>query len=204
MEESEILESTERRRKLIAEDAIRELLETFGIENIDEDVYLNTPRRVADMYEELLSGYNENAELEVDFGVSGDLVISKSLPFGSLCEHHLLPFFGTVAIGYVNGREDKRVIGLSKLARLVHKYSHRLQIQERMTQQIADELWERVKSDDADSETEGGVMIVVTGEHMCQKLRGIKSDGTMITSAVRGIFLRKPEARSEFLSLIQH
>jgi GTP cyclohydrolase I len=182
-------------------DAIYELLSSLPLGEVDKETFENTPDRVVKMYEEMLTGYYENAELNVGFEISqsNDMVISKNIPFYSLCTHHLLPFFGTVSIGYIPG-SGKRVFGLSKLSRLVHKYSRRLQIQERMTHQIADELWTAMSLP-----SDSGVMIVTKGTHLCLKARGANSDGEMITSAVRGIFWDDNSARSEFLSLInQH
>lgn len=179
----------------VLENAFRALLES--IDGIDEEALQNTPRRAALFYQEFLTGYRENAELGVCFDVEtlGDMVISRHIPFESLCQHHLLPFYGYASIGYITGRG--KVVGVSKLARLVHKYSHRLQIQEAMTSQIADELWNNVKG----TSNTGGVMVVVRAVHLCEKIRGVKSDGEMITSAVRGVFEVKPEARDEFLKL---
>lgn len=172
-----------------AEKLIKELLECFEVPLPDE-VKTNTPRRIAEMYEELLSGYTADSEMDVQFTQIGDLVILTT-DFISLCEHHLLPFYGDCYIGYV---PDAKIVGASKLARLVEKYSRRLQLQERMTNEMAQEIMDKLKPK--------GCMVVTVAEHFCMKMRGVKKPAKMICSAIRGLF-EKPELRNEFLSLIR-
>ncbi len=149
-----------------------------------------TPRRVADLYEEIFAGYGADPELDVTFTEQSDLVLQRGIPFHSMCEHHLLPFFGKVHIAY---QPDGKVIGISKLSRLVNKYARRLQLQERMTDQIADEL-----------QTTGvkGVMVVSEAEHLCLRMRGAKSDGTTVVAAARGHF-DDPMWRNVAMDLMQ-
>lgn len=163
-----------------AQEAVRLLLEAIG-EDPEREGLLETPKRVAQMYTELLAGYEETPEthLSKTFNVeNNDIVIEKDIPFHSLCEHHLLPFFGQVHIAYIpNGK----VAGLSKLARLVEMYARRLQLQEQMTAQIAQSLMDYLPC--------AGVMVVAEAEHMCMSMRGVKKPGTKTrTIACRGVF----------------
>ncbi len=160
----------ERIKELIAQ-----LLVELG-EDPRREGLIDTPRRVADLYEEVFNGYNSNSELDVVFNEQSDFVMQKDIPFYSMCEHHLLPFFGKVHIAY---QPNGKVIGISKLSRLVEKYARRLQLQERMTDQIADELQRTGVQ---------GAIIVVEGEHLCLRMRGVKSNGVTITSEARGSF----------------
>jgi len=175
---------------------VGELLEAIG-EDPRRDGLLATPRRVASMYEELLAGLNDDPEryLTVSFAVEHDqMVMVRDIPFASLCEHHMVPFMGKVHVGYIPG-DDGRVTGLSKLARLVESYARRLQVQERMTTQIADTM-ERVLAP-------RGVLVVVEAEHLCMAMRGVKKPGTLtITSAVRGLFRDDPRTRAEAMQYI--
>ena len=158
----------------------------------------DTPQRVAEMYAELFSGLDidPKAELAVDFGEGyEEMVILRDIPFYSMCEHHLLPFYGVAHVGYVPS-PGGRVVGVSKLARVVEICARRPQLQERMTQQIADAIFESLQP--------AGVAVVIQAEHLCMVMRGIKKPGTtVITSSVRGNFRSKVATRSEFLSLIQ-
>ncbi len=158
----------------------------------------NTPERVAEMYAELFSGLDADpvAELAVGFEEGHcEMVILRDIPFYSMCEHHLLPFYGVVHVGYIP-RVGGRVVGVSKLARVVEIFAKRPQLQERMTRQIADTLFEALQPD--------GAGVVIRAEHLCMTMRGIKKPGAnVITSAVRGSFRSKAVTRSEFLSLIQ-
>ena len=175
---------------------VRELLEAIG-EDPGRDGLLATPRRVAAMYEELFSGLDDDPgrHLTVTFAAEHDeMVMVRDIAFASLCEHHMVPFIGKVHVGYIPG-EDGRVTGLSKLARLVDAYAHRLQVQERMTTQIADTM-EKVLSP-------RGVLVVVEAEHLCMSMRGVKKPGTLtITSAVRGLFRDDPRTRAEAMQYV--
>ncbi len=157
-----------------------------------------TPRRIADMYAELFSGLDMDAkaELTVDFEVGHhEMVILRDIPFYSMCEHHLLPFYGVAHVGYIPNKEG-RVVGLSKLARVVDIFAKRPQLQERMTTQIADTIVEALQPD--------GVAVVIQAEHLCMTMRGIKKPGSnVITSATRGIFRSRAATRAEFMALVQ-
>jgi GTP cyclohydrolase IA len=173
------------------------MLEAIG-EDPKREGLLDTPRRVAEMYNELFSGINKDpkSELKVGFEESHhEMVIVRDIPFYSVCEHHLLPFYGVAHVGYIPNK-DGRVVGASKLARVVEVVSKRLQMQERMTSAIADAITEGIKPD--------GVAVVVQAEHLCMIMRGIKKPGSaMITSALRGTFRSRIETRNEFFSLLQ-
>jgi len=171
------------------------------LEAIEEDAerpdLLGTPDRVADMYEEVLSGmkHDPSKELEVLLAEYHDeIVLLKNIPLYSVCEHHLLPFIGKAHVAYVP--QGNRVTGLSKLARVVDILSKRLQVQERLTTQIADIIMKKLKPK--------GVMIVIEAEHLCMTMRGVRKPGsTTVTSAVRGIFRTNSKTRSETLALIR-
>jgi GTP cyclohydrolase I len=175
---------------------VGELLEAIG-EDPGREGLQATPRRVAAMYEELFAGLDDKPEdyLTVTFAAEHDeMVMVRDIPFASLCEHHMVPFMGKVHVGYIPG-EDGRVTGLSKLARLVEAYARRLQVQERMTTQIADTM-EKVLAP-------RGVLVVVEAEHLCIAMRGVKKPGTLtITSAVRGLFRDDPRTRAEAMQYI--
>jgi GTP cyclohydrolase I len=177
--------------------AMSSMIEAIGEDPLREGIK-DTPRRVAEMYAELFSGLDidPKAELVVDFGEGyEEMVILKDIPFYSMCEHHLLPFYGMAHVGYIPS-PGGRVVGVSKLARVVEICARRPQLQERMTQQIADAIFEALQPD--------GVAVVIQAEHLCMVMRGIKKSGTtVITSSVRGNFRSKVATRSEFLSLIQ-
>jgi GTP cyclohydrolase I len=175
---------------------VRLILEGVG-EDLTREGLLDTPSRVAAMYEEILAGSTEDplALLEKSFGEQHhELVLVKDIPFYSLCEHHMVPFFGVAHVGYIPGVEG-RICGLSKLARLVDTFAKRLQVQERLVSQIADALLEKLEP--------AGVIVVIEAEHLCMSMRGIKKPGTKTTtSAVRGAFEHSPSTRFEALSLI--
>ncbi len=177
--------------------AIAELLAAIGEDPAREGL-LDTPRRVATMYDELLAGLGDDpsTHLEVTFAEGHDeMVMVRDIPFTSLCEHHLVPFMGKAHLAYIPG-EDGRITGLSKLARLVEGYARRLQVQERMTAQIANDL-DRVLSP-------RGALVVVEAEHFCMTMRGVKKPGAVtITSAVRGLFRTDVSARTEALSFLK-
>jgi GTP cyclohydrolase I len=177
--------------------AMASIIEAIGDNPIREGIK-DTPLRVAEMYAELFSGLDVDpkSELAVDFGEGyEEMVILKDIPFYSMCEHHLLPFYGVAHVGYIPSAGG-RVVGVSKLARVVEICARRPQLQERMTQQIADAIFEALQPD--------GVAVVIKAEHLCMIMRGIKKPGaTVITSSVRGTFRSKVATRTEFLSLIQ-
>jgi len=170
------------------EKLIRQLLIELG-ENPNREGLIGTPKRIAEMYEEIFSGYKMNSELDVSFSEETNAIIAKDIQFYSMCEHHMLPFYGRVHIAYVpNGK----VFGLSKLVRLAEKYSRRMQIQERLTTEIADEISKRGVS---------GVIVIAEGEHLCMKMRGVRNNNSIITIAYRGIFEEKG-IRENILNLI--
>ena len=177
------------------EEGVRLILEGIG-EDLNREGLLNTPRRVAAMYEEILQGVEQDpiAVLSVTFGEDHDeMIMVKDIPIYSMCEHHLMPFIGKAHVAYIPS-ENGRVTGISKLARVVDVLTKRLQVQERLTTQIADAMVEALNPQ--------GVMVVIEAEHLCMSMRGVKKPGsTTVTSAVRGQF-RKKAARSEALSLI--
>ncbi len=176
--------------------AVSELLAAVG-EDPGRDGLLRTPVRVAAMYEELFSGIDEDpgSHLEVTFSADHDeMVMVRDIPFASLCEHHLVPFMGRAHVAYIPG-DDGRITGLSKLARVVDGFAKRLQVQERMTTQIADAMEKALAPK--------GVLVVVEAEHLCMSMRGVKKPGTLtITSAVRGLFRTQQSTRSEAMQFI--
>jgi GTP cyclohydrolase IA len=176
--------STKRIEKLI-----RQLLIELG-ENPDREGLIHTPARMAEMYQEIFSGYGMSAELDVSFSEETDTVIAKNIEFYSMCEHHMLPFYGKIHIAYV---PSGKVFGISKLARLVEKYARRMQIQERLTKQIADEIIRREIK---------GVVVIAEAEHLCMKMRGVKNDSLMITVCNRGIMEEQKQLRENVLALI--
>ena len=136
------------------------------------------------MYKEIFGGYESDSELSVQFSEDSDTVVARDIQFYSMCEHHMLPFFGKIHIAY---SPNGRVFGISKLVRLVEKYSKRLQIQERLTKNIADELF---------AQGVRGVIVVADAEHLCMRMRGVRNDATLTTSAFRGIYENKEEKES--------
>ena len=162
---------------------VRELIIELG-EDPTREGLRQTPERIANMYEEIFGGYESDSELAIQFSEDSDTVIAKDIQFYSMCEHHMLPFFGKIHIAY---SPNGRVFGISKLVRLVEKYSKRLQIQERLTKNIADELFAQgVK----------GVAVVAEAEHLCMRMRGVRNDASMTSSAFRGIYENKEEKES--------
>lgn len=178
------------------EAAVREILLAIG-EDPDREGLVNTPERVARMYAEVFAGLAQDPHdvLRVTFPEDHrEMVILRDIPFASFCEHHLLPFTGQAHVGYI---PTGQIVGLSKLARLVETFARRPQVQERMTSEIADTLMETLKPD--------GVAVLIEASHTCMTLRGIQKPGaTMVTSAVRGGFRRRPATRAEFFALIGH
>ena len=178
------------------EAAVREILTEIG-EDPDRQGLERTPDRVRRMYHELTAGYHvdpdrlvNNAIFDVDYS---EMVVVKDIAFYSLCEHHLLPFFGQAAVAYI---PEGRVIGLSKIPRIVEMYARRLQVQERMTKQIADFLMERLHPN--------GVGVVIEASHLCAAMRGVRKPGTiMTTSHVLGLFRSADRTRAEFFSHLE-
>ncbi len=175
------------------EAAVRQILVEIG-EDPERQGLLGTPERVHRMYTELTAGYHVDPERLINgaiFDVAySEMVVVKDIPFYSLCEHHLLPFFGTAAVAYI---PRGRVIGLSKIPRIVEMYARRLQVQERLTQQIAEFLQERVEPQ--------GVGVVIEATHLCAVMRGVRKPGTiMTTSSVLGLFRTRDRTRAEFFA----
>jgi GTP cyclohydrolase IA len=178
------------------EAAVAELLSAIG-EDPHRDGLLRTPERVAKFYAEVLAGQHDDPmrHLDVTFDAEHrEMVLVRDIAFASLCEHHLVPFMGKAHVCYIPGGEG-RITGLSKLARLVEGYAHRLQVQERLTTQVAEALVERLQPT--------GVLVVVEAEHLCMAMRGVKKPGALtVTSAVRGHFKDNAAARAEALAFI--
>jgi len=178
------------------EKAIRDILEAIG-ENPKKKDLLETPRRVAEMYEEIFSGIRRDPEKELEVILDqkhNEIILLKGIPLYSMCEHHLLPFVGKAHVAYIP--KAGRVTGLSKLARVVETLARRPQVQERLTTQIAEIIMRKLRP--------LGVMVVIEAEHMCMSFRGVKKPGVLtVTSAVRGIFKENEKTRSETLALIK-
>ena len=178
------------------EAAVRELLIAVG-EDPDRDGLKATPARVARSYAEIFAGLHVDPDdvLQTTFDENHDeLVLVKDIPLYSVCEHHLVPWHGSAAVGYIPG-EDGRITGLSKLARVVDLYARRPQVQERLTSQVADAVMRKLSPH--------GVIVVVQAEHLCMAMRGVRKPGSLtVTSAVRGIFKEDPRTRAEALSLV--
>jgi GTP cyclohydrolase I len=181
--------------KKIMEKAIKLLLEAIGIDFKKRKDMYDTPKRVAKMYEEILSGESKNPERELDVILEqkhDEIILLKNIPLYSLCEHHLLPFIGKVHVAYI---PDKKITGLSKIARVVEILSRRLQVQERLTTEIADVIMKKLNPK--------GVMVIIEAEHLCMSMRGVKKPGSITTtSVVRGVFRKNQKTRQEALSLI--
>lgn len=175
-------------------EGVRLILEGIG-EDIDREGLLETPDRIARMYEELAAGYTDHAavHLKKRFHVdNNDMVMEKDIHFYSFCEHHMLPFYGNAAIAYIPNGE---VVGLSKIARTVEVFAKRFQLQERLTAQIADAFMEELKPK--------GVMVLIQAEHMCMTMRGIKKPGTRTVSVVtRGIFDNNESLQNSFYKML--
>ena len=184
----------DKRKKLEAN--TKNLLELLG-EDPSREGLVNTPKRVAKAWDFLTKGYNENLDDLINNaifeGESKDMVIVKNIEFYSLCEHHMIPFYGKAHIGYI---PDGKIIGLSKLARITDLFSQRLQVQERLTNQIAQCLQEVLKP--------RGVAVVLEGKHFCMLSRGVQKQNSIATiSSMLGIFREKESTRNEFLKLIE-
>jgi len=182
--------------KIKIEKAVRDMLVAIGEDPRKKDL-LDTPSRVAEMYEEIFSGINQDPEKELEVILDQkhhEIILLKGVPLYSMCEHHLLPFAGRAHIAYIP--KKGRVTGLSKLARVVDILSRRPQVQERLTTQIAEIIMRKLKP--------LGVMVVIEAEHMCMSMRGVKKPGVLtVTSAVRGIFKENQKTRSEALALMK-
>jgi len=176
--------------------AMTMILEAVGEDPKRKDL-LETPARVAEMYEEILSGLGSDPEKELEVVLEQkheEIVLLKDIPLYSVCEHHLLPFIGRAHVAYIP--KGGRVTGLSKIVRVVEILSKRLQVQERLTTQIASVIMKKLKP--------LGVMVVLEAEHLCMSMRGVKKPGiTTVTSAVRGIFQENEKTRSETLALMK-
>jgi len=179
------------------EAGVRLILEGVG-EDLTREGLLDTPRRVAAMYEEIFAGLSQDAgsHLCVTFGEGHqEMVLVRDIPLYSVCEHHLLPFVGKAHVAYIPG-VDGRICGLSKLARVVDVFAKRPQVQERLTSQIAETIVEYLKPQ--------GVIVVIEAEHLCMSMRGVEKPGAITTtSAVRGIFRTNAPTRAEAMSLIK-
>lgn len=191
----EILEQEQKQKRI---DAVMQLLETIPHEQVTREGLLDTPKRVAKMYNEIFSGYEIDpvSVLGTTFEQENhqEMVLLRDIPFYSHCEHHMVPFFGTVHIAYIPNGD---IVGISKLARLVEVFARRLQVQERLTSQIADTI-EQVLNP-------LGVAVVITAEHLCMTMRGVQKPGSKTTtSAMRGVFRDNTNnAREELLLLLK-
>ena len=178
------------------QNAVREILIAVG-EDPDREGLLETPKRVANMYEEIFAGLTEDPKQHIKLfneQSNDEMVIVKDIPFYSMCEHHLLPFFGKAHIGYIPS--DNKIIGLSKLARIVDKKKKKPQVQERLTSDIADFLNDNLQPK--------GVAVIMEAEHMCMTMRGARAAGSKTqTSALRGIMRTDAKTRAEVLSLLK-
>lgn len=178
------------------EHAVYDILQSVG-ENPERDGLQKTPNRVARMYQELLEGYTIDPEKMLNGAVFdveySEMVLVKDIEFYSLCEHHMLPFIGHAHVAYI---PNKKVVGLSKIPRIVDMFARRLQVQERMTNQIADFVMDVLEP--------RGVGVVIEGAHMCAMMRGVKKhSSSMVTSALQGEFRSDEKTRAEFMSLVQ-
>lgn len=183
--------------KPVIEQAVRDIIEAIG-EDPEREGLRETPRRVAEMYEELFSGLKEDPRELLDVGFDDEdhheMVVVKDIPFDSLCEHHLLPFHGVAHVGYI---PQGRILGVSKVARLVEILARRPQVQERLTSQVADFLCEGgLKA--------RGAAVVIEATHTCMTMRGIKKPGSkVVTSATRGVFREDARTRAEFFAIVE-
>jgi GTP cyclohydrolase IA len=177
--------------------AVKEILEAIG-EDPNRDGLQDTPRRVAEMYGEIFQGLHKNAKKDLKVGFElghREMVVLKDIPFYSMCEHHLLPFFGIAHVGYIPAKNG-RIVGISKIARVVETIARRPQVQERMTTDIVDTIFKTLHAT--------GAGVVLQAEHMCMIMRGIKKPGSnVVTSALRGTFKTDGVTRAEFFSIIQ-
>lgn len=180
------------------ERAVKDILIAIG-EDPEREGLIDTPKRIANMFEEIFSGLGQSPEkhLEIYFQkeIYEELVLVRDIPFYSMCEHHLVPFVGKAHVAYIP--KKGMLTGLSKLARVVETVSKRPQLQERLTATVADTIWNNLRP--------YGVIVVVEAEHLCMTMRGVKKPGSMtVTSAIRGIFDTDSKARAEVMSMINH
>ncbi len=180
-----VLMDEERIKKLV-----RELIIEIG-EDPTREGLIKTPERIANAYKEIFGGYDSNSDLSVQFSEDSEVVVVRDIQFYSMCEHHMLPFFGKIQLAY---SPNGRIFGISKLVRLVEKYSRRLQIQERMTKNIADELY---------SHGVKGVAVITEAEHLCMKMRGVKNNASVSSAAFRGIYEKKEE-KENIINIIKN
>ncbi len=177
--------------------AVTEIIKAIG-EDPERDGLKDTPRRVSEMYAELFHGLHKDPKKDLKVGFElghREMVVLKDIPFYSMCEHHLLPFYGIAHVGYIPAKEG-RIVGISKIARVVETIARRPQVQERMTTEIVDTIYKTLKAT--------GAGVVIQAEHMCMIMRGIKKPGSnVITSALRGTFRSDGVTRAEFFSIIQ-
>lgn len=193
MQQTTLWKQSEEAKKAVFKASAVEILTVLG--EVHSGV-TETPERYARAMQEMLSGYNQDPKqfLKVFENVqSSSMITAMGIDFCSFCEHHMLPFFGKAYIGYLPNGEGKKVLGLSKIVRILHCFTNRLQVQERIGEQFCDFIQEHLKAD--------GVICVIHAQHMCMTRRGVKTSGTMVTSAIRGAFMEIP-VRSEFLSLV--
>jgi len=179
------------------EEGVRLILKGIG-EDIDREGLRRTPRRVAEMYEEIFSGIGKDPSKELGpmFDENHDeIILIKDIPFYSVCEHHLIPFVGKAHVAYVPNKTGK-IVGLSKITRVFDIVAKRLQVQERLTSIVADTIMKKIEP--------RGVMVIVEAEHLCMSMRGVKKPNTLtVTSAVRGLFRENPASRAEAMALIK-
>ena len=178
------------------EKAVRRILEAIG-EDPEREGLRRTPERVRDSFEFLTEGYRQDPRALIENSVYSDkheeMVLVRNIPIYSLCEHHLLPFFGNAHVGYI---PNEKIVGISKIARMVDLFARRLQVQERLTNQVAETLMDVLRPK--------GVAVVIDAEHLCMQMRGVQKRGTsIVTSAMLGAFRRRPATRAEFMNLIK-
>jgi GTP cyclohydrolase I len=183
--------------KKLIEQGVRLILEGIG-EDVNREGLVRTPQRVADMYEELFSGIGQEPSIALEplFDENHDeMIIVKDIPFYSVCEHHMVPFVGKAHIAYVPNKSGK-IVGLSKITRVLEIVSRRLQVQERLTTIVADTIMKKIQP--------RGTMVIIEAEHFCMSIRGVKKPNTItVTSAVRGLFRENPASRAEAMALIK-